>query len=343
MKVLKRQRGYILPVVTFISAALIILASSFLKAVESRVLSRIEHNPLQNHLTISGLRHSAIYLLTTRGQNLAGIEGNYRPSDQAQSAFIKPVIAITGREIKNDDTVYQGENSGFISIQSVNALLILKQNNQNMNKLLLRYGYSFSEAATFMDILKDYVDADSLLSLSGAEINEYNKAGLAPPRNLDMRSSWEIYNLLNRFPEEQLKKIARLSSPVGGFVNLNMSPFDIIAAIPGIEFADAVKLIEGRPYESLVDASTHIGKIIPIEAIGATTASGTYYRLTIWPEFTSHAQEVYVKLTPSADEPYEIAYQIPINLSIEEHNNFLQKNNNDNTKFSDFPTLQIAY
>lgn len=95
------------------------------------------------------------------------------------------------------------------------------------------FGVPADSRAPLIDKLQDYIDADSLRRLNGAEARDYAEAGREPPADAPLRTPWEVRRILDW---DKVDKIAREDSrwpvlastaPVDGF-NVNTAPRDLL-------------------------------------------------------------------------------------------------------------------
>ena len=95
-----------------------------------------------------------------------------------------------------DDTPYQTDPDTSISLQDTGGLIDLNRTSgQTMLNFLIGCGVPQEQAPFLADALADYVDSDDLHRINGAEKDSYAAKGLEPPRNGNLLSEAEVWNV----------------------------------------------------------------------------------------------------------------------------------------------------
>lgn len=96
---------------------------------------------------------------------------------------------LSARDIPGGDIIAQVQDAGGLA--NINALDPVQQ-----RRLFERLGLSSTEAARFADRLTDYLDVDDFRQPSGAEIDDYVRAGAGRPQNGGMSRVDELSGVL---------------------------------------------------------------------------------------------------------------------------------------------------
>lgn len=177
---LQAQRGFALAAILWLLAGLTILVAS----VSSSMLavSRTTRDT-QERLRLLLAQQRAVadvaYLVLTYKTLGAGVQ--------------------VGTQILQLDssTRYQMDEGASVTLQDVQGLIGLNSPGaDDVRRLLALCGANAQQVDVLSDTLLDYIDADSLKRLNGAEAFEYEAAGLRAPRNqplLDTRELWQVF------------------------------------------------------------------------------------------------------------------------------------------------------
>jgi len=101
-----------------------------------------------------------------------------------------------------------------------------------------------------IDTLHDYIDADDLRRLEGAESAEYAAAGLPPPRNMPLVSPFELKSIIGWRDMPSLWQDPGITEFVSvgviAPINPNTAPWQVLAALPGVTPALAKTVVARR-------------------------------------------------------------------------------------------------
>jgi hypothetical protein len=167
--------------------------------------------------------------------------------------------------------------------------------------------------------LQDYIDADSLRRLNGAEAPDYADAGREPPANALLRMPLEVRRILDW---DKVDKISREDTrwpllatvlPVDGF-NVNTAPRDLLSVMPGMTEAGLDNVLRWR-HEQPVVTGYQFGQLAglpipqgPSRFLGLPANSLT---VTLSSSHRPLERRIAVRLTPGASErPWTIDYDI---------------------------------
>lgn len=164
---------------------------------------------------------------------------------------------------------------------------------QSFFTFLLR---DFSKATQLSQAIMDWRDADSLPRPSGAERDDYIKAGLlALPTNASFRDVEELQNVMGMTPEIYATIAPFLTTRGNGQVNINTAPIPVLRALPGMTDAIVAAIIQYRSGGRRID---NVAQVIDVGATrgggrggaGVTTLQGRLTTTTNNVEFTFEAR-----------------------------------------------------
>lgn len=174
------ERGFALAAILWLLAGLTILIASV--STSMLAVSRTNHDT-QERLRLMLAQQRAVadaaYLVLT-----------YKTLGSA--------VQVGSRLLQLDSsTRYQLGDGVSVSFQDTQGLVGLNSPGaDDVRRLLTQCGATPQQVDVLSDTLLDYIDADSLKRLNGAEAFEYSAAGLRMPRNqrlLDTRELWQVF------------------------------------------------------------------------------------------------------------------------------------------------------
>lgn len=217
--------------------------------------------------------------------------------------------------LREDGRWHRLPGEGFVSVQDLRGLLSLNAlNRPALTQLLVGEGVSRKQADAFMDVLEDYIDADELKRLNGAEKQDYRELGLPAPRNDWLMSVRELANM--PLWRDDPIRLARLESVlhvgINNQVNPNTAPPKVLAAIFSGASPDQLKAFEGlRRSDLLLNGRTAmLATGLPMNSDEYIFVPGFDSRITAWAPGLPRAIEYNVRLTPAGpDGPWMIVEQ----------------------------------
>ena len=330
---LRRQGGAPRPAAGFVLAITLWLLAGITIAVALMTLwaldqvehARVGHERVEDEIALFGTRDTLLYFASTRELTLAGLPTEVmsdelramRRLDEMGSLVRDPI----GGELRLDGSVYRGLRDVRFAIQDESGLFpLVLPNDRELDRFLLAQQVDAQAVPRLRDALLDYIDADELTRLNGAERREYEREQRPPPPNRRLLTPMEIGRVLgwDRLPPAQLVELPERISPFySGAVNLNTMPRALLPTwVPGCpETCD--RLVQERneaPFRSAYDVQARLGIALAGE-LGADyrfLADDTL-RFTLWGR-TGAAWRIHVRLTPLADKrgPWSILAAYPI-------------------------------
>jgi len=320
------QDGFILAATLWILAAITLTAGFIaLWAQHASDTAYQAQSDLGNEIALSSTRSVILYLLATQHITLAGLTIPGTESEEKEP--VNPMdssILPKGGEIRLDDRVYQGCGKILFSIQDEGGLLGLNHFfPDQLENLLGLLGIPAERRGPLIDKLLDYTDMDDLNRLNGAESGDYERAGLAPPPNRFLLSSWEARNVMGWNALSELWEshaFPRLTTvSAGGIPNPNTAPKLLLETLGGVDEEIASRIIQARehnPFSNISDMSEAAGKELSLDPIGVGFLPSAHLRITLWYPGSRDMREIHVQLTPQADKkaPWLIDYELVVPL-----------------------------
>lgn len=174
--------------------------------------------------------------------------------DEGGLTFGKETLATDGRRYKLTETL-------SISVQDERGLLAVNTlDEKTLSRLLDSLGMRVENQARLIDGLLDYIDADDLKRLNGAERREYARMNKPPPSNDFLRARDQLQevegwdDLFDRLrsagqtsnPGVESRFIDLFSISRHSGVNLNSAPAAVLYALPGLDRTKIPALIDQR-------------------------------------------------------------------------------------------------
>lgn len=305
----KKERGFVLIAVLGLLMVMSLVATFVAAYAEQRtrqavVLRQSWQDRLDQQSTIATLLH----LVATRPRVAQGYALS-SPGDLRLAEQNMPALTA-------DSRVYQGIGKSRFAIQDEGALLSLLDPDRNRWHALLKgRGLAPIEADRVLDQLLDYTDQDDLRRLNGANDADYLAKGLQKPTHRLMIGPGEFFNLLEANQWSWAPALlSMLTARSGQLLNLNTMPLELLGSLNGIDKETAEKLVtlrQQRPFSSLADANTRVGKLLPLTDELVPGIVSIYTRLMVWSGDNECRQQKWIgiSLSPSSTQaPWEIDY-----------------------------------
>jgi hypothetical protein len=321
------ERGVVLVMVLWLLAAMAVVVGLVVLWSRERVVeAQSQRTAVDARLEAISTRDTLLVIaatvpMTRAGQPLEALS----PSDLAErrlddfGGFDK---APRGGELRLDDTVYAGLGAVRVAVQDEAGLVgVGFPVNSPVVPLLQAAGVPRERRSALLAALQDFIDADDLRRLAGAEGPAYERRGLPPPLNRPLASPGELWRVLgwSGLPAPTRERIADWST-VGysGALNLNTAPPPVIEAIAvGCGRACRARLDQRaeRPFEDARQFELEASARLPGDRdVDFRTAPSELLRMTLWGASGS-AWRIHVRLTPLADQaaPWSVdaAYRVP--------------------------------
>jgi len=270
---------------------------------------------------VSVMAHSSDKLralvLASRQEQLASVAVQ---DTLSQALYLTSILSRRGSrlgEIDLDGRYYRTSDGTYLSFQDAAGMFNLQRaTSSELIRLLRAFGVSDDKAAVLADTLLDYVDADSLVRLNGAEAAQYDDAKLPPPRNAPLLTATELQRIVgwrDLDPETMRQLLDHVYVGTMGVVNRYTVTAPVLSAISGADIELARKLLALRAPGMPLGLES-----LPSVAAGGFLAAGRYVtlpslttRLTICPVAVAWCQQVGLTATSDGGEaPWHVDYSV---------------------------------
>ena len=306
------QRGFVLVAMVWVLAALVLLADYVDGVVAAdRERARLAKAALQDDLDARGTEATVLYLLATGRMNHRGLL--LPAATQSQPAAAPDdgdILTFAGEP-------YHGIGRVRFSLQDEAGLASVNRPGRMYRAALLQAGVKEADIARLMPRLKDYVDRDETLTMSGAERAEYLAAGLPPPANWFLLAAPEASRVLGARalvrPAQWAFLRRNTSTALTVAVNFNTMPLELLTALLDGDAAAARRVAEHREQHVLTSARA-VGAAAGVDLSARGDFAGAVVvdrlRLALWREGDAQRTLVGIALTPNAlDAPWRKEYR----------------------------------
>lgn len=286
-----RQRGYVLILTLFVLA--------FLSLIATRFAARIEHLRTQV-VDWEGYTRATVATASAKAEAIFSIAT--QPLTQGGFGESADKLMVP------DARPYLSSGNALVSVQDLRATISLNFPDRSfLRSYLLANGVPFEQTDRLIDVLEDFVDADDLRRLNGAEKADYQALGLPPPPDDWLRSvtqlrqmpGWRDYpDLLDRIERDASTRRNTLYNP-------NFFSEQLLAALPGASPERLALFLERRaegPFRDARHATALTGW--PFDEENMIFYSGDEFRLRIWSPLSPRGIELTVLITPGGRLPW---------------------------------------
>ncbi len=327
----QKQQGFILAAVLWVLAIMLIAVGIFHAYVQRKLEIGLQAKAhIQQQLDNQSTEQTLLYLLSTSRMTLAGM--TFSPLTQAQLLDENfSYTAAVGDELLMDGTVYQGVGTSGFSVQDNGGLLAINAPDISvLSNFMDHFERDPGTKTRLMGALQDYIDADDLLSLSGAEKLDYAAKNMPPPTNDYLRTPLELKRVMGwqewlvehpEFDVQNWLSIGRFS-----IMNLNTMPRSLFAKYLNLNEQLTDQLIAERktnPFHSVEEFVLRTGLLLTLDEERYRFLPGNEMRLKIWNKGGSQARLISLQLTPNGLlGPWLVDYEYSVQ-SVENNNEAL--------------------
>lgn len=316
------EQGFVLVAVLALLVVLTLLASAVALMSQRAVAEmQTEIDRFDGEVDMISTRDTVLFMLSTQRQTMGGltVDEVLAAAPVMTDILDGPSVLPIGNEIKLDNTAYRGMGNALFALQDDRGMV---SPNWVTPALMQRFyeqrGVPANDWAGLEAKRLDYQDPDSLYRLGGAEQEHYEKAGKLPPTNRAMITPLELRrimgwdDMLEGLDDEQL--LSLFSMERNGVINLNTAAVPVLMLVPGMEKAQAERLVALRnatPITSTWDAVGVIPSISAFEDI-FVLFSNPSGNLTLWDGRLGAKRLAHWTLTPfdETGQPWRIDYEV---------------------------------
>lgn len=301
---LQKQQGFVLVLTLWVLVIVAIAAGYFAERVTRSVeLAQQSKQNTRAMIDMAGTRAEILYRLGTTSMSIYGL---------GQGSTV----------IELDDRAYRGSGNTLLRLQDNRGLLNLNiVEDDRLQRLLGLLGIPAEQRGHLTDTLRDYIDADNLHRLNGAEEEEYLTRNLPPPANKNLSTPCEARRIIGWRDAPQLWQTGRLveltttGSTLG--LNPNTAPAEVLATLPGITEEIAQTIIARRKLFPII----HAGQLAEIAGLPPQSFEdmigvlpGNSIRITQFTHALPWATQYSITLTPNGnDAPWRTDYYSRVN------------------------------
>ena len=248
-----RDAGFALVLTLIVILALSLLTEMMTRWVSTALVQAVtRRDEVAAKAEIADAEATALYVLATRPISVRGVE-----LLTAEALRVRPpggpggTVQRADAYLHLDDRAYH-LGSATVRFQDARGLVNLNLGSEGDLYLLLgSIGVAAGQRGPLIAKLQDYVDADSLLHLNGAEAREYAAAERDPPANAPLRTPWEVRRILDWDKIEGISgddtrwPLLTATEPLAWF-NLNTAPTELLALVPGMTPDLVAKVLRWR-------------------------------------------------------------------------------------------------
>nr|WP_324257465.1 hypothetical protein [Cellvibrio fontiphilus] len=318
MGAIKKQRGFILAATLWILAIMFIVVGIFHVYVQQKLQLGIQAKEnLQMRLDRHATAQTLLYLLASSRMTRSGITFQHR--DQLQQSEDGLINSDTlGDELWLDGTSYRGIDSAHFSLQDASGLLSINiRSAAELSALLDKYESSNAIRTQLINRLQDYIDANDLISLAGAETSDYARQQLPLPSNDLLRSEVELLKVMGwgewlrvnpEFNWQGWLSVRRSSA-----LNLNAMPESLLIKYFGLsdEQAENVLTIRRRSaFQSPAEFAAVVRLPLNLDEDQYRFFPSRELRISLWNNGGGQAQVISLQLTPNGlYGPWQVDYE----------------------------------
>ena len=306
---LPRQRhgGFVLVATLWALAGLAVLAAYIDGVTASGVRDAVEaKRAIQAELERRSTEATVVYLLATGRMNHRGL---ILEEEQRFPGSLEDGEQLPERgdgELLADGAVYAGLGETRFSVQDEDGLVSVNApRSARFQALLAQAGLSAADIEQVAARVEDYIDADDILGLGGAERHDYRRRGLPPPLNWIMSSPHELWRVLGieeAIPAGRWRAMRPLLTmrPVYGY-NFNTMRPDVLALLLDLDERELRRLIEERekaPILRLSRIALLTGRHLDIDEMEIRMLPSNFMRVSVWREGDGSRVLAGLELTP---------------------------------------------
>lgn len=301
------ENGFILVATLWVLAALALL-SIYINHVVAADVDRaiVAKRSLQADIDRQNTEATLIYLLATGRMNhhaliLEQVQRFYDP----QRARSPDSFDVSG-ELRVTGVTYAGLGNTRFSVQDEGGLISVNVPRfPPFAALLGHFGLSEEAIRQVVARVDDYVDADDIQGLAGAETQEYLLRGKDPPFNWIMSSPMELASVLGieaLVSREQMSQLWPILTPRAvAHYNFNTMHPAILAALLDLDAQGVQSIVDERekgPISRQTQIAMLSGKHLDIDEMEVVVLPSNFFRLALWNADIGPRLIVGIELTP---------------------------------------------
>jgi general secretion pathway protein K len=304
----RAQQGFILAATLWTLAIMFIVVGIFHSYVQQKLQVGMQAKAnLQQRLDRHSTEQTILYFLASSRMTRSGMtfaqqnDEIYRMED---GVFRSDAV---GDELWLDGTAYYGIGTGIFSAQDVSGLVSINSlYSGDLEAIIGKYEPNPVVRTQLIGRLQDYIDANELVSLSGAEREDYTRLKLPLPTNDYLRSETEILRVMGweywLTKNQEIDWQSWFSVRRNPALNLNAMPKALLIGYLGLSDDLANQLILDRrvkPFERVQDFYMRISFPMSMDEEQYRFFPSSELRISLWNKGGGQAQVISLQLTPN--------------------------------------------
>ncbi len=303
-----RQQGFILAATLWTLAIMFIVVGIFHSYVQQKLQVGMQAKAnLQQRLDRHSTQQTLLYLLASSRMTRSGMTFVQQSDDQftTEEGFL--ITDAVGDELALDSTVYRGLGDTRFAVQDLAGLVALNVANPlDLAAIIEKYDPNPVVRTQLISRLQDYIDANDLLSLSGAEREDYARLKLPLPTNDYLRSESELFRVmgwrdwLTAHPKVDWQ--TWFSTRKDSVMNLNTMPKTLLVNYLGLSEELSDQLVAERkanPFRNVADFAVRTDIPINLNEEKYRFFPSSELRISLWNNGGGQAQVISLQLTPN--------------------------------------------
>lgn len=322
MGAIKQQRGFILAATLWTLAIMFIVVGIFHAYVQQKLQLGITAKAnLQQRLDRHSTAQTLLYLLASSRMTRSGLTFNQQQGELLQTEDGVLISDTVGDELWLDGTAYSGINGTGFSLQDSSGLLSINAPGAiEVASLVDKYESSRAVRTQLISCLQDYVDANDLVSLVGAERWDYERMQLPLPPNDYLRSEAELLRVMGwrewLSAHPQIDWQSWFSVRKNPALNPNTVPKSLLVHYFGLpnQLADDLLAVRRKSaFQSLQDFASLTGLPMNLDEDQYRFFPSRELRISLWNNGGGQAQVISLQLTPNGlYGPWQVDYEYNI-------------------------------
>ena len=261
---MRRQRGYILLLTIVVTAVLAVIVSYFAERIDAaRQFAERQADASEALLGMSDDRAEILFRMATSAVSIQG-------------------LGSPEHVLRLDNRVYLTHNARLQLQDSAGLFSLTVTDDNALARFLTACGVQPDLLPRLVDVFQDYVDADDLKRLHGAEKDDYLALDLPPPANRPLVSPLELRSMLSwrDLPDDIYQCVIRHSTIAADRINVNTADAVVLQTLPGMDAKGAKALLDRRLTEQISDAGL-IGVVNDRDSMGVSMSTGMFPSATL--------------------------------------------------------------
>lgn len=302
------QRGFILAATLWVLAIMFVVVGIFHGYVQQKLSVGVQAKAnMQRQLDQQSTKQTLLYLLSTSRMTRAGLTF----AQQADSEFRSDEGLVDTRPIGDemllDGTTYYGLGDVRFALQDLTGLVpINAPNPTELMSILEKHEPDPVTRTQLISRLQDYIDANEMVSLSGAEAQDYIRASLPLPTNDFLRSEDELLNVMGwqewLLQHPSINWQSWFSASRNFSINLNTIPRFLLIESFGLSEELASQLAIERSTNTFIsvdDFALRAGLGNSLNELKYRFFPSNELRVSLWNNGGGQAQVISLQLTPN--------------------------------------------